>query len=151
MGRGSAPGIVQHVAWRFPKTLGVFTNPLWTALHPGAQLHQKAVDQLLLKLDPEVREQFVYFGRDGTVQRDWSSILSCLWAYPQPDLAMDYLAAYLLLCRELRESGRGNAADLAQTWLVSALEVLRSCPILCGIRTELSRFVSVHFLCDGDA
>jgi len=143
---GGVAGIVQQMAWRFPKTMTVFTSPLWTVLHPDAQFHQKVVDKLLLQLSPRVHEQFIYIDANGALQRDWSNVVSGMWDYPDSDLTIDYLAAYLALFRELRESGRHDVAELAETWLLDVLEMLKVCPILGGFSGEIFDFVKDHFL-----
>ncbi|MGN7872418.1 hypothetical protein ACTJKJ_02485 [Roseateles sp. 22389] len=112
------------------------------ALHPAAPSDHREVDQLLAELNSEVATQFVYRRSDGAVARDWNSVEQEVWDFPQPRLAIDYLAAYLLLFRELRVSGREIAAERAQTWAHAAMEEIEKCPILGDLAAEIQAFVS---------
>lgn len=120
----------------------MLNSPLWTALHPAAPSDHRQVDHLLAKLDSEVATQFVYLQSGGVVTRDWNSVEQEVWNFPQPRLAIDYLAAYLLLFRELRLSGREIAAERAQTWAHAAMEVIEECPILGDLAAEIQAFIS---------
>ncbi len=141
-GRHTPTSIAQLIGRLHPETLAVLNSPLWTALHPSAPTDHRQVDQLLAQLDSEVATQFVYRRSDGTVARDWNSVEQEVWSFPQPRLAIDYLAAYLLLFRELRLSGREIAAERAQTWAHAAMEVIEQCPILGDLAAEIRAFIS---------
>lgn len=142
---GTSPGIVQHMGWRYPRTLEVFQSPLWRALNPTVPLGD-SMNELLLQLHPTVHEQFLSESRGGSVVADWPAIREAVWDYPHEPLAMDYLAAYLILFRELRRMHYVAEAEQAQTWVLAALSELRTSGIFSGFLNEMEDFVMKHFL-----
>lgn len=141
---GDKPGIVERMAYRFPRTMAVYMSPLWLALNLDIRLNSTDVNELLLQLDSSVYIQFLDVSKEN-LEKDWDHIRGGYWDYPSSGLAMDYLAAYLLLLRELREMRWRSVAEAAQAWVHCALEVLGSCRYVGEFSGEIIDFVKDRF------
>lgn len=144
--RANKPGIVQRVALRYPRTFEVFTGQLWTAMRPDLLFEARETTAMLLQLTADVSREFVLMDASGVPIRNWTHIRHGIWEFPAAHLAMDYLAAYLLLLREAQLLLDKSVARTAEHWIAAALGGLNQCLVLAPIAAELDEFIRREFL-----
>lgn len=147
MNRGGAPGVIRLLGSHFPETLRVAEHVIWDALNPRGEIETVLADRLLAKLDPVVTQPHVASRPEMTIVRDWRTFNSPRRSFPQAySLAMDYVACYLILFRNVKENC--PPAIWAST-LDNLAAVVSVAPRSVGLRclgSELERYIDRAFL-----
>jgi hypothetical protein len=141
------PGIVAILGRHLPSTLQLTEHALWVALNPDTVLDSATANRLLASLDTTVTDDLKLPGSEGLGEYYPALAERVRTSFPRlPDLAMDYVACYLILYRQGRTGGNPALWSCALDNLAIAINGATRSPQLGCLGDQLEAFVRVNYL-----
>ncbi len=125
-----------------PSTLGVVEHALWRALDPDVVIDAVTADALLARLDVTVTRDFEVQIDGAFGGRHWMLLERVRTHFPRlNELAMDYVACYVILFRLGRKGGNPAMWTCALDNLAKSLSAAPLAPALACLGGDLEAFI----------
>lgn len=136
------PGIVAILGRHLPSTLKLTEHALWVALNTNTAMDWATANRLLSSLDATVTDDLKLAGCDGSGAYLPALAERVRTSFPRlPDLAMDYVACYLILFRLGRAGGNPALWSCALDNLAIAINGAAKSPRLGCLGKKLEAYV----------
>jgi hypothetical protein len=144
------PGIVAILGEHLPSTLMLVEHILWVALKPDTVMDAATATNLLAKLNATVTDDLKFHNRDGLDHR-WPILAEKVRSdFPRLlELAMDYIACYVILFRQGRTGGNPAMWTCSLDNLATALSVVPQASKLACLGRDLETFIGSNFVPPG--
>jgi hypothetical protein len=130
-----------------PSTLKLTEHALWVALNPNTVMDWATANGLLSSLDATVTDDLKLADDGGSGEYLPALAERVRTSFPRlPDLAMDYVACYLILFRQGWTGGNPALWSCALDNLAVAINGATRSPQLACLGSELEAFVSVNYV-----